>query len=286
MRTNTHLDWYRIQISFLFLSILSSLFCGSSSSLGGERIYEFRSHSVEGEIYFLSNECKNKKKLLLFIHGSPGSASDFESYLKDKDLQKEFCMCLPDRLGYGNSFPKTSVPNVFLQGKAIHTALLHYLKKEGLFFKEGMVLGHSYGGPVALVFAMEEDPSNSIVWKCLLLSSPIDPSLEELYWYNRLANFGFVQWILPNSWVHSNEEMYTLKSDLERLTSKLGNQTFEIISIHGENDSLVSPKNVYYFTKWKPNLNHRIQILEDENHFIPWTSFQEIKNIILSEGNQ
>lgn len=282
-RTNTQLVWYRIQISFFILSILSSLFCGSSSSLGGERIYEFRSHSVEGEIYFLSNECKNKKKLLLFIHGSPGSASDFESYLKDKDLQKEFCMFLPDRLGYGNSFHKTSVPNVFLQGKAIHSALLQYLKKEGLVFEEGMVLGHSYGGPVALVFAMEKDSSYPMVWKSILLSAPMDPELEELHWYNHMASLSAIQWFLPESWIHSNEEMYTLKSDLIQFAGPIKNRSLEVISVHGDEDQLVSVKNVYYFTKWKPAIKHRIRILKGENHFIPWTNFKEIKEIILSE---
>lgn len=275
-----------IPIYLLPLSLFFFLFCFYDSLEGGE---EIKSHTLsveKTEIHFLANDCKNKKNLLVFIHGSPGSSSDFLSYLNDKDLQNQFCILVPDRLGFGQSMNEVSVPDIFIQARAIHSALIRFLKRESLTFAKGIVVGHSYGGPVSFVFAMEEDPSIPIVWKCLLLSSPIDPSLEELYWYNRLVNFGFVQWILPNSWIHSNEEMYTLKSDLERLTAKLGNQTFEIISIHGENDSLVSPKNVYYFTKWKPTLNHRIQILEDENHFIPWTSFQEVKKIILSEGNQ
>ncbi|MBM9547746.1 alpha/beta hydrolase [Leptospira sp. 201903074] len=275
-----------ISICLLTLFFFPFLFCMNQSLEGGEEVKSHFLRIKQTEIHFLSNDCKNKKQLLVFIHGSPGSSSDFLSYLNDKDLQNQFCILVPDRLGYGRSMNQVSVPDIFTQGRTLHSALLTYLKKESYTFINGYVVGHSYGGPVSLVFAMETDPFYPIIWKCILLSSPIDPSLEELYWYNRLASIGFVQWFLPSSWIHSNEEMFTLKSDLEQLTTILGNPNFAVISIHGENDQLVSPKNVYYFTKGKPALKHRIQILEGENHFIPWTSFLEIKNIILSEGSK
>lgn len=273
------------QFCLLFLFFFPFLFCMNQSLEGGEQVESHTLRIEQTEIHFLSNDCKNKRKLLVFIHGSPGDSSDFLSYLNDKDLQTQFCILVPDRLGYGRSMNQTSVPNIFTQGYAIHAALLNYLKKESHSFTKGYVVGHSYGGPVSLVFAMEEDPSYPIIWKCILLSSPIDPSLEELHWYNKLASIGFVQWVLPSSWIHSNEEMFTLKSDLEQLTARLENHLVEVISIHGENDQLVSSKNVYYFTEKKPRIKNRIQILEGENHFIPWTSFLEIKNIILSEGS-
>ncbi|TGM60786.1 alpha/beta fold hydrolase [Leptospira vanthielii] len=274
-----------ISISLLPLFIFQFLFCVNHSLEGGEKVESHTLQSEQTEIHFLSNDCKNKKKLLVFIHGSPGSSSDFLSYLNDKDLQTQFCILVPDRLGYGQSMNQVSFPDIFTQGKAIHAALLNYFKKESHSFTNGYVVGHSYGGPVSLVIAMEKDPSYPIVWKCILLSSPADPNLEELYWYNKLASVMFVKWILPKSWVHSNEEMYTLKSDLEKLTTILGNYPLDILSVHGEMDKLVPLENIYYFTKWKPMIKHKIQILEGENHFIPWTSFAEIKEILLTEGS-
>lgn len=262
------------------------MFCVNQSVEGEEPIRSFTLQSEQTEIHFLSNECKNKKNLLVFIHGSPGSSSDFLSYLNDKDLQTQFCILVPDRLGYGKSMNQVSLPNIFAQGRAIQFTLFNYLKKEGFSFDKAIVVGHSYGGPVALIIAMEEDRSYPVDWKCILLSSPADPGLEELYWYNKLASFGFVQWILPKSWIHSNEEMYTLKSDLEQLTTILGDRPLDIFSVHGEEDKLVPLENIYYFTKWKPMIKHRIQILKEENHFIPWTSFQEIKEILLAEGSK
>ncbi|TGL45936.1 alpha/beta fold hydrolase [Leptospira perdikensis] len=276
---------YRIRIFVFYLLSVTFLFCKVPSQ-GRETIQSLVSPSEKGEIHFLSNECKNKKKVLVLIHGSPGSSLDFESYLKDEDLQNQFCILLPDRLGYGGSWNQTSVPNLILQGRAIHSALIRYLEKERFRFNEGIVVGHSYGGPVALRIAMEKNNTYSFVWKSILLSAPIDPDLEELHWYNQIANLVWVQWILPDSWIHSNEEMYTLKTDLIELTKAFENSSLEILSVHGDEDQLVSVKNVYYFTKWKPSIKHRIQILKGENHFIPWTNFKEIKEIILAEGSK
>lgn len=256
------------------------LFCTNQSVVGEEKIIENVSRFEETQIHFLSNDCRNKKKVLILIHGSPGAASDFQIYLKDKDLQRQFCILVPDRLGYGNSMKENSVPNIFQQGRNLQTAISNYLKKESLVFESGIVVGHSYGGPIALVYLMESD---SKVWKAVLLSAPVDPDLEELVWYNHLANLSFVSWILPKSWVHSNQEMFALKSDLIQLTKMLENKSLNILSIHGEKDFLVSVNNVNYLTNHYKHIKNKTLILKGENHFIPWTNFAEIKNIILME---
>ena len=53
--------------------------------------------------YVLSKEFNKELSTVLFIHGAPGSNSDYEDYLTDKDLNQKANLISVDRLGYGYS---------------------------------------------------------------------------------------------------------------------------------------------------------------------------------------
>lgn len=275
-----------LRFVLFLLPFLTLIFCSNDSIEGEEPIQSANLPWQQFHIHFLSNDCKAKKILLVLVHGSPGSSSDFKTYLKNKELQDKFCIFVPDRFGYGESANKESLPSIFKQGNALAQIIETYINKESYTFEKAIFVGHSYGGPIAIVMSMAKVPTFPRKIQTILLSSPSDPDLEELHWYNHLANIQIFQWFLPKSWIFSNEEMFTLKFDLELLTTKLGNSNLDLLSVHGENDQLVPLENVYYFTKRKLNIKHRFQILKGENHFIPWTSFAEIKSILLAEGSK
>lgn len=83
---------------------------------------------------------------ILFIHGAPGSIDD---WLPMKDgLADRFRLTFYDRPGYGGSDP---VKNGFTQDKQAEVALA-LIDRLGL--ENSVVVGHSFGGGIALAMAM------------------------------------------------------------------------------------------------------------------------------------
>ncbi len=236
----------------------------------------------EGKPLFLvSSACdQTKQKILVFIHGSPGSWSDYKKYLNHPDLQKEFCVIAVDRPGFGNSPTDQSFPNIFEQSKLIGEALFSFFAKKEIKVYRLTLVGHSYGGPIVLAKGKWKDK----IEKLILLASPADPLLEEIHWYNKFGSITFVQWILPNSLNHSNEEMYSLPSQLKELDEQLAILESDLTIVHGTEDALVPFQNVKYLKEHSPRSKVIIYALNDEGHFIPWTKFDLILDILLQRS--
>ena len=89
---------------------------------------------------------------LIMIHGAPGAWYGSRNMLEDTILQKSFHLIAVDRLGYNKSTfknRKSAVNSIEMQATAIHESLR--LNKS---FKTGIVLGSSYGAPIAAKMAV------------------------------------------------------------------------------------------------------------------------------------
>ncbi|TGL66456.1 alpha/beta hydrolase [Leptospira jelokensis] len=280
---NRNKTWYLIFLLFCFL--FSTTFFSIVCFPNGKK-ESIQSHLVPtkfGNMYSLSNRCTKKSKLLVFIHGSPGEGSDFTLYLEDESLQKRNCIVSPDRLGFGKSFQKPFQANLKLQSASLAEMIQTFIKRNDLDFQEITILGHSYGGPVAFGVGLILQGQSKANLKVVLLSAPMDPKWERLKFYNHLANHSFVQWMLPDSWIRSNEEMFPLQSELEVLRDDVKVANIPVIIIHGESDGIVPIEHKNYL----PDLSYQGKLktytINDGSHFIPWTRFKEIKTIILNE---
>ena len=85
---------------------------------------------------------------LVFVHGSPGSAMDFQRYLKDDDLNARFNLVAYDRVGYGDRNAGTPLKSVDEEVELMHTLL------EGYDIKRTIALGYSYGGTVVMASSL------------------------------------------------------------------------------------------------------------------------------------
>lgn len=84
---------------------------------------------------------------LLLIHGAPGAWYGSRTMLDDTLLQKKFHLIAVDRLGYNKSMfknKKKAVTSIPIQAAAISEALRLNRSR-----KKGVVLGSSYGAPIA-----------------------------------------------------------------------------------------------------------------------------------------
>ena len=211
------------------------------------------------------------KPVLLLIHGSPGDWSAWENIITNDSIRASFYILSIDRAGFG----KTTVPalaNLRSQADVIWRAMeqLHCLENI-------MLVGHSYGGAVVEQLLIDHPE----VFNLAILAAPtLSPDLMAPRWYNKVARWKLVNSLLSKDMKSSNIEMMGLPESLSVNEEYLSSIQTPIIYIQGNKDVLVPYETVDYFKGHKPTGVTYI-ILEDMNHFIPWSDPDLITNAIL-----
>ncbi len=227
----------------------------------------------ETPLHFVHTGVKTSP-VILFIHGSPGSWDAWADYLNDKDLYDRSFMMAVDRPGFGQSNDGNADYSLKEQADSIIGAVQEIISPE----QKIIVVGHSYGGPVALKIATDYPQS---IQSLVLLAPAISPDLMNVRWYNRLANLWGIHSILPTALHHSNEEMLSLPSELAKMQPDLSVIKFPITLIQGGKDGLVDPRHVEFTKETFINTDVDIHFLEDQGHFIPWNEYDLVKETLM-----
>ena len=218
-----------------------------------------------------------QKPMILFIHGSPGSWNAWADYLNDTDLQKQFFMVAADRPAFGKSNNGSSGKSLKEQVKLIMTAVNKLAPEK----KNFIVVGHSYGGPMALRLAIDYP---SYAKSMVLLAPAISPELTKKKWYNTAADLLLIRPILPENLQHSNDEMVPLKSELVNMQPSLKNIKAPTSVIQGMKDGLVPYGNAAFAKQALSNAKVDTKLLEERGHFIPWEEYNLVKKTIIEHG--
>ena len=211
---------------------------------------------------------------LVFIHGSPGSWDAFEKYMQDSLLLLHYRMISIDRPGFGYSDFGDAL-NLSQQEKLLAAVLKHI--ENG---KPMCLIGHSLGGPVIIKLAAENHdvPITNLV----MLAGAVDPSEEKAENWRVTLDRTPLRYLVPGAMRPSNAELLMFKQDVETMPADLSKVTCRVLIMQGEKDDLVPPGNAVYAQK---HLIHAKEIkmvwFKDENHFIPWTKFKDIRNALL-----
>ena len=209
--------------------------------------------------------------LLFFIHGSPGAWTNYIEYLANPTLQNSAEMISVDRLGYGHSTRGHAESSLRMQAKMLAPILDKYYKKYSI-----ILVGHSLGGSV--IARMILDYPSKIAGLCFI-SSAVSAEVEEPAWYNILADWPPVKWILPKDIYTSNQEILPLKSELLKLMDSWGKIKVPVTIIHGKKDKLVPVANANFLKEVLVNSQVRALLAKKEGHFILW----ENKDLITKE---
>jgi pimeloyl-ACP methyl ester carboxylesterase len=214
------------------------------------------------------------KPLVLFVHGSPGSLDAFIAFLTIEDLRKNSLMVATDRPGFGYSNFGNAEPSLKKQALALKPILEKYKNN-----KPHIVVGHSLGGPLIAKMAMEYP---ELVDGLIIVAGSIDPELEpNETWFRAPLATPFLSWILPGAFRASNEEIYKLKPELEDMVPYWKNITCPVIVIQGKVDELVPYENVNFAKKMLVNAPVEYVIVDDMNHFVPWSNPELITDAVL-----
>ncbi len=207
---------------------------------------------------------------ILYVHGTPGDATAFQRYLLNPI--SGFESLTVDRPGFGRTQPRTIASSLADQAKCLEPLLV------GRGGRGTILVGHSLGGPIIVEAALDyPDRVSGLV----ILSGSLDPALESVAWYQRLAEFAFVPYMIPGDWRRANRELIPLKAELEALRPRLKDLKCPVVIVHAPDDMLVPAENVDYMLAEFPK-DRVIEVIRPagKNHFVPWNAEADVRRAI------
>jgi pimeloyl-ACP methyl ester carboxylesterase len=216
----------------------------------------------------------NRARLnLVFIHGTPGGAGVWGAQFNPPVANAN--LIAYDRPGFGESKPVRAQPHLQLQVDALMTLLACTTTNHVL------LVGHSYGSPIALLAALEHPEK---IGGVLLIGGDVDPAEEKPWILQYVFGLRVTSWILPHALRQCNRELLTVRADLTRMQKRFAQLAVPVVMLHGDQDPQVPVENVGWLEQQlaalgKTNLFAKI-ILPGVNHFIPWEHPDEVERAI------
>jgi len=235
---------------------------------------------------------------LLFIHGLPGSIEDWEPIMDD--LSSRYRITFFDRPGHGYS----SADNI--EYNLAHNAQVALNLIDALKLTDVIVIGHSYGGSIALQMAIKNPPQVRAFVSVAGASYPLD-AVDPIFYLLKLPIIGrgiavsssitigpgMIQkgvedafypnsdaiplnyadnrseiWLQPKVTVTIANEETNIDADLKRIAPRYSSITQKFIIIHGSNDLLVPKEHSMKLSK--VTKNSKLIILEKTGHQVQY----------------
>lgn len=218
---------------------------------------------------------------LLIVHGAPGAWYGSRNLLGDKDVQRQYHIIAVDRPGYNKSRYKgrrKAVVSIERQAIAIHEALRLNRSR-----KPGVLLGSSYGGPIAAKLALLY-PSE--FHHLVMLAPAIDPDKEKFWWFNKWVHHGPVRWVLPHFLNVATDEKYAHIRELQKLLPEWRNLSIPVTVVQGGADHIVDPANLEFAKTQLKGKDARFIYLPDAGHLIRLQNPELVKSLLQPANQQ
>lgn len=214
--------------------------------------------------------------LVVYLHGSWGSwdnaADIMVLFQADPELAQLVFIVSVDRPGYGMSKDLPVMPDLKAQA-ALLADLVRQVRPDG----KAILVGHSYGGPLAARMAMDHP---EITAGLVLVGASIMPE-DDTRWYNHVAEYPPISWLLPAPLTAANDEILGLTTGLQDMLPLWKEIKVPVVMVHGSEDDLVDPANVDFAKREITNAPVEAVWLEGEGHFIPWERPEAVKEGIV-----
>jgi len=199
---------------------------------------------------------------VLLIHGSPSSMSVFNQLILEGDLLDRAKVYAVDRPGYGYSEFGKTVTSIKRQAAMIAPILDSINKSSGPV----VVLGVSYGGPVAARLAMDYP---DLVDGLVLGAPAIAPGEEKTYTISHLMVARFTKHLFPTILRVASEEKFSHEDELIKMLPYWEQLDKPIIYVQGEADDLIYTSNADFIqerAKKSPFL--KVIMIPNQPHFL------------------
>lgn len=233
----------------------------------------YHTYDVRGNDMHYAEIGESHLPVVLFIHGSPGSWDAFVSYFADSVLLKNCRMISVDRIGYGKSSPGKAESSLNRQVAYLYPIIQQISDSVPL-----IIVGHSYGGPIAYRMAMMY-PNR--VSGMLILAGLADPAHEYRPGILGPMRSKPLRWLFPPDLDVSNREIFPLKEELEKMKSEWANIRAETVIVQGKKDMLVAYQHAKFAEEQLVHLSPQMVYLPEANHFLPWTHYDLVKEQIM-----
>jgi pimeloyl-ACP methyl ester carboxylesterase len=213
---------------------------------------------------------------LILIHGAPGAWYGYRATMDDSILQKHFHIISVDRLGYDKSRYKGKrkpVNSFTLQATAIHEALRINKSR-----KTGVLLGSSYGAPIAAKMAIMYPGEFHYL---VLLAPAIDPDREKFWWFHKYLQSGFLVELFPHFIKTATAEKFGHVEELRKLDSEWKNLTVPATVMQGGRDYIIDPQNFDYAKKVLEGKDVNFIYLPDAQHLIRLQYPDTVRSVLL-----
>tara|TARA_B110000908_G_scaffold71174_1_gene85875 strand:+ start:35164 stop:36009 length:846 start_codon:yes stop_codon:yes gene_type:complete len=270
--------------SLVLILILTIPSCLTMRKSDGRIIRKFKKEGLQAQIktfdfegaqlrYVISKTFNKELITIIFIHGAPGSNSDYEDYLIDKDLNQEANLISIDRLGYGYSDFGNSQTSIMKQAQSIQKLM------DNLGTSNFIVVGWSFGGPIAGQVALNRSEE---VKHLIMLAPALSPNHERFFRAGKLAQYNISRWMVPTPFIMAQEEKMEHVKELKRLEKLWPTLKVPITYLHGSDDALVP---------YDGNINFAIDTFNDSllttktingsGHIFPMTNMEIVKQVIM-----
>ncbi len=242
----------------------------------GNPVKEQWSELSDGNLHSIESGDVNGAALV-FIHGTPGSLGFFSSYVVEPELSHTRTIAI-DRPSWGASeVGENYAPTLTYQSSVLGDWLCDV--KEQSPENKLVVVAHSYGATLTPKLIIDHP---NCISAALLLAGGADPALTAPRWYNQLTHYPPVSWLASLSSMglkQSNNEMMTVKTELEKIQNSWNQINIPITVIQGEEDGLVHPDNADFIETKLSHIPAKIIRIEEGGHVLRSSH----KDLIISE---
>lgn len=210
---------------------------------------------------------------LIFLHGSPSSLSAWRPIYTDTAFLKRYQVISIDRPGYGYSGYGSIETGIRPQANTIIPIIDSVTRG-----RKAILVGSSYGGPVAARIAMDR---RDLVSQLVLLSASVKPGSETTYWVSYPMTTPILEYLFPPTFVMSSKEKLAHKKELETL-NQWSNINTDVLIIHGDKDGLVYYDNAAYARQQLANARSVITVtMKGKGHSIIFSEPGYIRSLLL-----
>ncbi len=221
----------------------------------------FDTLTIEGRQILVAQTGNESRPALFFIHGAPGSWTDYIRYFGDSSLVARARLIAYDRPGFGQSGAGQPITSIEQQARIARRVMDTLCPDQPV-----VLVGHSYGGPIAACVAMDP-PAN--VRALVLLAPAIDPDQEKEFFFNRLLQWKFLQNLLPPILYSAYQEKITHADELRKIASGWSRVRVPVFYAHGTRDRIVPVGNINFARAQIQAPLHATEI-HGANHLIIW----------------